>query len=41
MNKSDQIIRKFINNWNIEDFEIETDTGWVDIIQMEYFHIIH
>ena len=34
MNKSEQVNRKFINNWNIEDFEIETDTGWVDIISL-------
>lgn len=34
MNKSDQINRKFINTWNIENFEIETDTGWVDIVSL-------
>ena len=34
MNKSEQVNRKFINNWNIEDFEIETDTGWVNIISL-------
>lgn len=34
MNKSEQVNRKFVNNWSIEDFEIETDTGWVDIISL-------
>lgn len=34
MNKSEQITRKFINSWNINDYEIETDTGWVDIISL-------
>lgn len=34
MNKSEQLNRKFINNWNINDFEIETDTGWVDIVSL-------
>lgn len=34
MNKSDQVNRKFINTWNIENFEIETDTGWVDIVSL-------
>ena len=34
MNKSEQVNRKFVNNWNIKDFEIETDTGWVDIISL-------
>ena len=34
INKSELINRKFINNWNIEDFEIETDTGWVDIVSL-------
>lgn len=34
MNKSEQVNRKFINNFNIEDFEIETDTGWVDIVSL-------
>ena len=32
MNKSEQINRKFINSWNIDDFEIETDTGWAEIV---------
>lgn len=26
--------KKFINSWNIKDYEIETDTGWVDIISL-------
>lgn len=26
--------KKFINSWNIEDYEIETDTGWVDIVSL-------
>ena len=26
--------KKFINTWNIEDYEILTDTGWVDIISL-------
>ena len=34
MNKSEQINRKFINSWNIDDFEIETDTGWVEIVSL-------
>ncbi len=34
MNKSEQVNRKFINTWNIENFEIETDTGWVDIVSL-------
>ena len=34
INKSELVNRKFINNWNIEDFEIETDTGWVDIVSL-------
>ena len=34
MNKLEQVNRKFVNNWIIEDFEIETDTGWVDIISL-------
>ena len=34
MNKSEQINRKFINSWNIDDFEIETDTGWTEIISL-------
>lgn len=34
MNKSEQVNRKFINTWNILDFEIETDTGWVDIVSL-------
>lgn len=31
MNKSDIINRKFVETWNIDNFEIETDTGWEDI----------
>lgn len=34
MNKSEQINRKFINSWNIDDFEIETDTGWAEIVSL-------
>jgi ATP-dependent Clp protease ATP-binding subunit ClpX len=34
MSKSEQVNRKFINTWNIENFEIETDTGWVDIVSL-------
>lgn len=34
MNKSKQVNRKFINTWNIENFEIETDTGWADIVSL-------
>ena len=34
MNKSNNVNRKFINTWNITDFEIETDTGWVDIVAL-------
>lgn len=26
--------KKFISSWNIEDYEIETDTGWSDIIAL-------
>ena len=26
--------KKFINSWNISDFEIETDTGWEDIVAL-------
>lgn len=26
--------KKFIKSWNIEDYEIETDTGWVDIVSL-------
>lgn len=26
--------KKFINSWNINDYEIETDTGWVDIVSL-------
>lgn len=26
--------KKFIKTWNIEDYEIETDTGWVDIVSL-------
>lgn len=35
MVKSDKINRKFIKSYKIDDFEIETDTGWVDI---KYLH---
>ena len=32
MNKlSEQVKRKFINEYNINDYEIETDEGFVDI----------
>ena len=31
MNKSDIVNRKFVETWNIDNFEIETDTGWEDI----------
>jgi len=34
MIKHNKINRKFINNWNIENFEIETDTGWADIVSL-------
>lgn len=34
MNKYQQVHRKFINTWNINDFEIETDSGWIDIISL-------
>ena len=26
--------KKIINTWNISDFEIETDTGWEDIVAL-------
>lgn len=35
MVKSNKINRKFIKSYKIDDFEIETDTGWVDI---KYLH---
>ena len=28
------IDKKFINSWDISDFEIETDTGWENIIAL-------
>ncbi|MFW6009080.1 MAG: DnaB-like helicase C-terminal domain-containing protein [archaeon] len=31
MNKSDTIERKFIETFDIDDWEVETDTGWSDI----------
>lgn len=31
MNKSDSIERKFIESYDIDDYEILTDTGWEDI----------
>ena len=31
MKKSDKINRKFIESWNIDDWEIETDSGYEDI----------
>ena len=26
--------KKFVNSWNISDFEIETDTGWQNIVAL-------
>ena len=34
MSKYEQLDRKFTNTWNITDFEIETDSGWVDIVSL-------
>ena len=34
MNKSETINHKFVQSWNFSDWEIETDTGWSDIIAL-------
>lgn len=34
MKKSELVNKKFIKTWNIEDYEIETDTGWENIISL-------
>lgn len=31
MNKSDNITRKFVETFAVDEWEIETDTGWEDI----------
>lgn len=40
MNKSDIVNRKFVETWNIDNFEIETDTGWEDIRALHKLYLI-